>query len=226
MTVDCVALLLGRKGSKGLPGKNIKLLGGKPLIAYTIEAAQKSGKVEKVFVSTDSQDIADIAEKYGAEVIWETEENGKYPYDLSTESYLRFAVDKAKESSHQVELIVFLQVTSPFIKPGEISSAIDKINEENYDSIVGVFKTFRYFGKVNENGEYVPLREVRKRRQEMEPWYCDNGALYVLKDSILGEYKNRYGGKIGIFEMSEEDSMEVDDERDWKRVERKIIEEN
>jgi len=206
-----IAVIPTRGGSQGVPGKNIKLLGGKPLIAYSIKAAKNSGVVDRVFVSTDSEEIAEVSKKYGAEIIDTTK---GYSYDLATESYLRYAIDKIEDKGIKIKLIVFLQATSPFRTGDVIKKAVEKIYKENYDSVLSVFPTYRYFGELK-NGEYVAFRKIRKRRQEMTPWYCDNGAVYVIKRSVFNKSKNRYGGKIGIVIMSEEDSMEIDNFDDW-----------
>lgn len=212
-----IAIIPARGGSQGVPGKNVKKLGKKPLIAYTIEAAKNSGVVERVFVSTDNEEIAEVSMKYGAEIIWETEDK-TYPYDLTTESYLRFAADEIKKMGIKIDIIVFLQATSPFRNSEIVKKAVEKIRKENYDSVISVFPTYKYFG-VYEKRNYNPFRKIRKRRQEMVPWYCENGALYVLKGFILRKYKNRYGGRIGIVEMSERDSLEIDDSFDWEFAE-------
>ena len=208
-----IAIIPVRSGSKGIPKKNIKLLGGKPLIAHSIEAAKNSGAVDKVFVSTDSSEIGKIAERYGAEVVYEKEEN-KDQFDLTTESYLRYAVEEIEREKIKIKLIVFLQATSPFRGAGIIKEAIEKIYGGGYDSVLSVFKTFGYYGKIKK-GKYIPFRRIRKRRKEMEPWYCDNGALYVIKREIFEKVKNRYGGRIGVVEMSEEDSIQMDYPNDW-----------
>ena len=215
-----IAIISAKGGSKGLPGKNIKVIDGKPLLGHTISAALNSGVVEKVFVSTDDKEVANIAKNYGAEIIWETEDK-MYPYDLATESYWRFAVDEIEKQGTEIKLIVFMQCTSPFTTPEIVKQSVEKIYNEEYDSVITAFKTFRYYGELI-NEEYVPFRKVRKRRQEMIPWYCDNGAIYVIKGDVFKKVQNRYGGKIGIVEMTEEDSMEIDDPENWWLAEQLI----
>jgi len=208
-----IAIIPARGGSKGVPKKNIKLLEGKPLIAYSIEAAKNSGVVDKVFVSTDDEEIAEVSKKYGAEIVYEKEEN-KDQFDLTKESYLQYAIEEIEKLGIKIKLIVFLQATSPLRNSEKVKEAIKKIYEEGYDSALSVYPTYAYFGEVKE-GQYIPFRKVRQRKQEMVPWYCDNGALYVIKRPVFDRVRNRYGGKIGVVMMTEEDSLQIDYPSEW-----------
>lgn len=208
-----VAIIPARGGSKTVLKKNIKDMCGKPMIAYSIEAAKNSAKVDKVFVSTDSEEIAEVSRKFGAEIVYEKEENTDQ-FDLSKESYLDYAVQEIEKTGVKIRLIAFLQCTSIFRDNKEIDEAITMIDEQGYDSAITAFPSFRYYGELKD-GCYVPFREVRKRKQEMEPWYCDNGALYVIKRDLFDQVKNRYGGKIGLVMMEEVNSLEIDYPYDW-----------
>jgi CMP-N,N'-diacetyllegionaminic acid synthase len=214
-----VAIIPARGGSKTILKKNVKLLDGKPMIAYTIEAAVKSHGVDRVFVSTDNKEIAEVSRKYGAEIVYEKEENTDQ-FDLSKESYLDYAVNAIEKEGVVIDLIVFLQCTSIFRGPKEIDKGIEMI-KQGYDSAITAFPSFRYYGELKDDC-YVPFRKLRERKQVMDPWYCDDGAMYVIKRDLFEKVKNRYGGKIGIVETTEIFAHEIDYPYDWWLVERLI----
>ena len=217
-----VSIIPARGGSKGIPMKNIKPLAGKPLIAYTIEASINSGVVDRTIVSTDSEEIARVSKEYGAEVIMR-------PAKLATDSaqsepVLLHVVEELEKQGFVPDIVVFLQCTSPLRGQQPIKEAVEKVLNGGFDSVITAHKTFGYFGKkVGE--EYIPFRKERKLRQDMEPWYRDNGAVYVIKREILLREKNRYGGKIGTVLMSEEDSLEIVGQRIkdalWQKIQKK-----
>lgn len=207
MKPNVVAIIPARGGSKGIPKKNILPLAGKPLIAHTIEASISSGVVDRTIVSTDCQEIANTSKEYGAEII---ERPNEFATDTaSSESVLFHAIETLEKQGYSPDIIVFLQCTSPLRKAEVITEAVNKVINKGYDSALSAYKSFKYYGK-HENEEYIPFRKERIRRQEMTPWYCDNGAVYVVKKDILLKERNRYGGKIGLVMMSEEDSIEID----------------
>ena len=214
-----VSIIPARGGSKGISKKNIKPLAGKPLLAHTIEASINSGAVDRTIVSTDSEEIAEVSRKYGAEVIMR-------PAGLATDSaqsepVLLHVVEEFEKQGFVPDIVVFLQCTSPLRGQQPIKEAVEKVLKGSFDSVITVHKTFDYFGKKS-GEEYIPFRKERKLRQDMEPWYRDNGAVYALKREILLKEKNRYGGKIGTVLMSEEDSLEIDTPFDFWLIEQII----
>ncbi len=217
---EIVAIIPARGGSKTILKKNIKLLDGKPMIAYTIEAAKNSKNVDRVFVSTDDEEIAKVSRKYGAEIVYEEDENIDQ-FDLSKESYLDYAVRAIEKEGIIINLIVFLQCTSVFRGTKEIDKGIDMIRNKGYDSAITAFPSVRYYGELK-NGCYIPFRKVRERKQSTTPWYCDDGAMYIIKRDLFEKVKNRYGGKIGIVETTETFSPEIDYPYDWWLVEKLI----
>tara|TARA_Y100000034_G_C6866271_1_gene394855 strand:- start:425 stop:1117 length:693 start_codon:yes stop_codon:yes gene_type:complete len=219
MVKENIAIIPAKGNSGGIPGKNLKKLNGKPLLALSIEAAKNAKGVDSIWVSTEDKRVAKIAEEYGAKIIWETSDK-EYPYDLATESYLRFAVDEIEKEGIDIGLIVYIQSTSPFVTSKVVDECIEQVENEDYDSSITAYETFAYFGELK-NGKYVPFRKVRKRRQEMkDPWYCDNGAVYVIGNDLFRKVKNRYGGKIGLVMMSEIDSLQLDEPWQWELTEK------
>ena len=214
-----VSIIPARGGSVGLPKKNIKLLAGKPLIAHTIEASINSKVVDRTIVSTDSEEIAKVSKEYGAEVIMR-------PAELAlgssqSEPVLFHVVEELKKENYVPDIIVFLQCTTPLRGPEQIKQCVGKIEKDGFDSVVTGHETFGYFWK-RKGDEFIPFREKRLLRQDMEPWFRENGGTYVVKRDILEKEKNRYGGKIGMILMSEEDSWEIDTHFDFWLIEQII----
>jgi len=223
---EIIAVIPARGGSKGIPGKNIKDLAGKPLIVHTIEQSINSKLVSRTIVSTDDEEIAEISKKAGAEVIMR-------PADLSgdiimPDSAVVHVIDTLKEKEkYEPEIIVFLQCTSPLRKKDDIDNAIKKLTDEKADSLLSVCSNHGFLWKIDKqkksaistNYDY----KKRPRRQDREPEYKENGSIYVAKTEIWRKNDNRLGGKIALHVMEVEDSWEVDDPFDFWLIE-KIIE--
>jgi CMP-N,N'-diacetyllegionaminic acid synthase len=211
-----LAIIPARSGSKGIPGKNIRLLVGKPLLAHTIEQACAATQVSRVVVSTDGQEIAQVAQQYGAEVIWR-------PDDLSgdtasSESALIHALSVLEEQEeYSPDLIVFLQCTSPIRHPDDIDRAVQKLLDTRSDALVSVVRSHRfYWREVGGQGESINYDyRQRPRRQDREPEYQENGSIYVFKPWVLKEFKNRLGGKIALYEMDAWSAIDIDDPEDF-----------
>lgn len=215
-----LALIPARGGSKGLPGKNIKEMLGKPLIAYTIEQAKQSATISKVCVSTDDKEIAKIAEMYGAEVLWRPAEiSGD---TASSESALLHALDALKsEQDYEPDLVCFLQCTSPLRKPDDIDNAVNKLMSEGSDSLLTVSPSHRFLWRNGPNGaEAINYNfKHRPRRQDMESQYVENGSFYLFRPTIIKDERNRLGGKITLYVMDEAASHEIDSHLDFAIVE-------
>lgn len=201
--INIVAIVPARGGSKGIPKKNIKLLAGKPLLAYTIEAAFNSKYINRVVVSTDDDKIANVAREYGAEIV-------KRPAELATdeatsESAIIHAINQLGDD---VEYIAFIQATSPLLKSSIIDEAIEKLMDSRYDSVITLERDYGYYGEIID-GYYHGFRKKRERRQDMIPWFRDNGALYCAHKNIFLQNR-RMGDRVGVVEMSQEDSIETD----------------
>jgi CMP-N,N'-diacetyllegionaminic acid synthase len=211
-----------RGGSKGIPKKNIKLLNGKPLIAYTIEAAINSN-LDRVVVSTDCEEISRISKSYGITVIIRSKELSKD--DTPT---LRVLQDVMKIFNNSYDAIMTLQPTSPFRTSEHIDESIEIFSRnEKANSLVSVVKVPHNFlpeKLMVYDGKYLSGNNNPKRRQESSTRYARNGAaIYITRSQMLDKYI--FGGKIIPYFMSKIQSIDIDDLEDWVLAEKLITNE-
>lgn len=216
-----VALIPARGGSKSVLGKNIKVINGKPLIAWSIRQALAAESIGEVYVSTDCEDIKRIAEKYGAKVPF------MRPVEISgdkatTESAVMHFIDWSQQNLIEISHLILMQATSPFRYEGQIDKAMKQFIQQKADSMLTVTKTHRFIWKNTSNPEVSYDVFNRPRRQDIkaeDEIYFENGSFYITKLDIYQKYENRLGGKIGMFEMNLEESFEIDDALDFTLVE-------
>lgn len=190
-----VAIIPARGGSKGIPLKNIQPIGGVPLISRTIRAALDSKYISAVYVSTDSELIANVAREEGAEIIVR-------PADISgdaasSESALLYSLEKINISS---DFLVFLQCTSPFTTSHHIDKCIESIINLDADSCLATVSNHRFLWKNLENNDGVVGinhdGRNRKRRQDLDPEFMETGAVYVMRTNKFIKEKTRFCGKV------------------------------
>ena len=220
-----LAVIPARGGSKGIPGKNIKILLGKPLIAYSIHAALRSQTLHKTVVSTDDESIACIARQYGAEVPFL-----RPPY-LSTDtatsvSVLQHAVKYLSDTNENAaDIIVCLQPTSPLRSAEDIDQAVNLCLRTGADSVVSLClaEHHPYWMKIVVGNRVHPLMEVDDekypRRQDLPPVYQPNGAIYVTRRKILLEEERLLGANTLAYVMPRERSIDIDTPIDLKLAE-------
>jgi len=213
-----VAVIPARGGSKGIPGKNIRLLAGKPLLAWTVEAAVAANSIDSVYVSTDDPAIAKVAEACGAEVIFR-------PADISgdespSETALLHALGYLNKQGMVVEIMVFLQATSPLRTSADIDCAMALFQEQQADSLLSVAPSHYFLWEETKEGAQPVNYDYchRPRRQDMIQQFRENGAIYIFKPSILREYSSRLGGRIILYKMLEESSLDIDSYSDFERA--------
>lgn len=199
-----IAVILARGGSKGIPNKNLINLDGKPLIYYTINAAQSSN-FDEVWVNTDSEEIMKYSESLGTKIF---------------ERPLHLATDLASSDETLVnfcenvvaDIVAMIQPTSPLLKGDDLDKGLEMMND--YDSIFSghyehwIPKWNRLSGKLIEKGWQ---KEFRNRRQDISAEIVENGAFYMSHRKFILMNKLRYFGKIGFFEMPYVRSFQVDD---------------
>ncbi len=212
-----LAFIPARAGSKGIPHKNIRPLGGKPLIAWSIEQALAARRVDRVLVSTDGAEIALAAREHGAEVPF------LRPPEISTDTAsteiaMLHAIGELENSGYRPDFVVLLQPTSPIRFPGRIDAAITYLEEHGADSLVSTCEIHPFLWKNPENA--MPCYDVqrRPRRQDVpasERLYEENGSIYITRTDVLLRDSCRLGGKIVSFEMSAAESIDIDTAHDF-----------
>ncbi len=224
--LEVIAIVPARGGSKGVPGKNIRLLANKPLITHSITVAKESKLVDRVYVSTDDNEIATVASEYGAEVI-------DRPSTLATdtassESALLHTLETLEQEGILPKIVVFLQCTSPIRAKTDIDEAIVQLQKEQADSLLSVSPSHRFlWQEKNGNPESINYNyQQRQRRQEMLPQYMENGSIYIFKPWVLKKLGNRLGGKITLFKMSDNAALEIDSLLDFTIVEQIMLHQN
>lgn len=215
-----LAIIPARGGSKGIPRKNVRLLAGKPLVAYTIEHACQARSVDRVVVSTDDPEIAVVSEQYGAEVVWRPAEiSGD---TASSESALLHTLDFLEQTEgYRPDLVVFLQCTSPIRRPEDIDQAVQILLDEDADSLLSVVPFHLFIWRlVDDQGQPVDYDyRHRPRRQDRQPEYMENGSIYVFKPWVLRRFNNRLGGKIALYVMDGWSSVDINTLRDLELCE-------
>lgn len=206
-----------RGGSKSIPLKNIKLINGRPLVYWTLDAAVSCEEVDKVVVSTDSDKIKKVVQEYNSDKVITIERSVEVSTDTaSTESVM---LEFAKKNDFGN--IILVQATSPLLKSGDLSRGIRKFNQEGIDSVLSVVRQKRFIWKESSNLassiNYNPLE--RPRRQAFEGVLVENGAFYITSKQKLLDTQCRISGNIGIVEMPEETYFEIDEPSDWTIVE-------
>ena len=211
-----LAIIPARGGSRGIPRKNIQLIAGKPLIAHTIEHTLQTPTVDRVFVSTDDSEIAEVSRQYGAEVIWRPEEISDDK--ASSESALLHALDHLEKSEGYVpELVVFLQCTSPLTLPEDIEGTIQALVEQGADSAFSVTPCHYFLWKQDKQGAAVGInhdKSYRLLRQERESQFLETGAVYVMRTEGFKRAKHRFFGKTAMYVVPKERCLEIDDSVD------------
>ncbi len=207
------ALIPLRGGSKSIPGKNIKMMCGKPLCAWVIEAAIKSKLINDVIVSTDSYEISNVVRSINRNIHIIERDKSLAEDDTPTELVMIDTIGRINS-----DILITLQATSPLTTHNNINNAISLFLENKYDSLFTAVRTKRFYWNTNAQPlNYDP--QNRPTRQNFKGTFMENGAFYITSKELLLKNKCRLGGKIGIYEMSQESSVEIDEPEDWPIVE-------
>jgi CMP-N,N'-diacetyllegionaminic acid synthase len=215
-----LAIVPARGGSKRLPGKNIKVLGGRPLIAWTIEAALQSGVVTDVVISTDDLAIADVARAFGGNVL------SMRPAHLATDTAGSFDVvvqvlDEYEAVHGAVEAVMLLQPTSPFRSAESIRRAVVQFQQDVSRSVVSVTAAsshpawcFRLDGDTMT--PFLGWESLSRRSQDLEPAYTLDGSIYLLAPDVLREQKRFVGpGTVPLVMTDSREALDIDTPEDW-----------
>lgn len=217
-----LAIIPARGGSKRIHRKNIKPFLGKPILAYSIEAAIESQIFDEVIVSTDDKEIAELAIKYGASVpFYRTDENSNdYAVlaDVIEEVLTNYLTAKTS-----FENVCCILPTAPFITDLKIKEAFDKLIKGNYDSVFPVleysFPIQRSLKIENERVQMNWPENINARSQDLDPRYHDSGQFYFLRVSAFLNKKKLYTTNSGAIIISELEAQDIDNQTDWKLAE-------
>jgi len=209
-----------RGGSKGIPRKNIKMLGELPLVAHTIIKAKKSKLITHYLVNSEDEEIRKVAEKYEAETMSRPD---KYAHDQilqEVDLLLRWTVEKFEERHGlSVDIVVLLYPTAPLRDVDSIDRAVHFVSSGEYDSAVGVYYDARYLWQKSEKETILPINYDPNNRmpRQKESWnqWAENKAIYVMTRDVLFD-KGRIGNKCAAVEMDRLRSIDIDEPADFE----------
>jgi CMP-N,N'-diacetyllegionaminic acid synthase len=216
-----LGLICARGGSKGVPRKNVRPLLGIPLIAYAIAAGRESRLVDRVVVSTDDEEIADVAKKHGADVPFSR------PPELARDDSIqidaiRHAIGWLNDHGDHCDVIALLQPTSPLRRAEDVDGAIQSLLDTGADSVISVMRVEHGHPKTlyrkSESNRVTPMIETDPAgtlRQDFEDYYWRNGAVYVMRHDVVMRQRSLYGADVRGYEMPPERSVNIDGPLDW-----------
>jgi N-acylneuraminate cytidylyltransferase len=220
-TPRVLAVIAARGGSKGIPRKNLIDLCGKPLLVWSIAQARAAKGVTEVAVSSDSEEILALAGSYGAVGVPRPEEiSGD---TASSESAWLHALDQRERKVGPFDLVVALQATSPIREASDIDRALSTLVGKRLDSLLTVCEVEDFFSwRLDSEGLAESVNydwRNRRRRQEIEKRYLENGSFYIFRPDQLRRTMNRLGGRIGVFVMERHKMFQIDRPEDIRLCE-------
>jgi N-acylneuraminate cytidylyltransferase len=226
---DVLGIIPARQGSKGIPRKNLRLLAGKPLIAYAAEAAWASGVIDRLIVSTESEEIADLARALGIGVPF------MRPAVLASDSspmlpVVEHAVGEVERAGWSPSVIVLLQPTSPLRTPEHLRAAIALLVQTGCDSVVSVVEVPKHYSpyflmRIEPNGRltnFLPEGRMITRRQDAPSAYSRDGTVYATRRRVVMEEHSLYGTDCRPLVLRSEESVNLDMPEDWSEAERRL----
>ena len=230
-----LGIITARGGSKGVPGKNLKLLAGRPLLAYTIDSARACPALDRIILSTEDEAIAAVGRSLGVEVPFIR------PAELSRDDTPHLPVIQhaaawmRDQQGYRPDAVMVLQPTSPLRTAADISAAIALLESSGADSVVSVSEVPTHSHpsrtlRVDATGHAVlfatgePVRKRINRRQDLPEAWVMNGAIYACRTATLdGPDPSLYGERVVAYRMPPERSISIDDMNDWAEAERSLI---
>lgn len=208
-----VAVIPARGGSKGVPRKNLRRVGGVPLVARAVAAARRCPEIDRVIVSTDDADIAAVAAEWGAEVV-------ERPVELagdeaSSESAVLHVLETLDPDADAIGVVVLLQATSPFLDVPALGDAVRLVRSRRRDVVFSAVETYGFLWRraIGDAAEAVNHEaSTRPRRQDREPHFLETGAFYVLRAKAFRVTRHRFFGSVGITEVAARTAIEIDTE--------------
>jgi pseudaminic acid cytidylyltransferase len=218
-----IAVIPARGGSKRIPRKNIKLFCGKPIIAWAIETAQTSKLFDQIIVSTDDDEIRDIAISYGAEVPFIRPKDLSDDYSGTTE-VITHAVQWIQTNNLSPEAVCCIYATNPFLQADEIKEGLEKLRTNRYSYVISATEfaapIYRSFTDNNKDGvEMVFPQHFYSRSQDLPPTFHDAGQFYWAKPSTWLNKERIFSDKTGLIKLPRWRVQDIDTLEDWKRAE-------
>jgi CMP-N,N'-diacetyllegionaminic acid synthase len=226
-----LAIIPARGGSKGVPRKNIKVLGNQPLIAYSIESAKQSKLISHVMVSTEDAEIAEVAKKYNCAVPF------MRPLELSQDNtptieVVQHVIKAYEKQNEFFDAILILQATCPFRTENEIDESIEIFIKQNTDSLISVREVPDHYNphwvfETYENGNLkIATGETKiiPRRQELPKAFVRDGSIYITKTSVIKEQNSLFGNSIAYRLNTNSKHINIDTTSDWEAAEKLIKE--
>jgi len=221
--MEIMAIIPARGGSKGIPLKNLKLLNGKPLIDYSINGSLKSKFITRTIISSDHPKILKRAEKLGAEIL-------KRPKHLATDSsqlepVMEHCLNHFKLKENYIpDIIILLQNTSPLRTKNHIDDALSTFLDSKFDSMMSCYSSHYFLWTLKKNILSPKNHDPKNRanRQQMNNQFIENGAIYITRYTAFKKSHCRISGKIGLYEMPKELSIDIDNKLDLVEANKKI----
>lgn len=219
-----IAIITARGGSKRIPKKNIRDFCGKPIIAYSIQAAKDAGVFDIVMVSTDSEEIAEIAKQAGADVPFLRSEETSNDFASTADVIQEVLVEYEKRGTFFDE-VCCIYPTAPFVTGERLKEAVSMLEEKQYDSVLPVvpfsFPPLRGLKMAGDKVSFKWEEYALARSQDLEPIYHDCGQFYVLDVPKFMQNPKLVTSNTGAIELSELEMQDIDNEIDWKLAELK-----
>jgi CMP-N,N'-diacetyllegionaminic acid synthase len=224
-----LGIVPARAGSKGVPGKNVRLLAGRPLLDYTARAAHDSGVLDRIVLSTDSAEIAEVGQRCGLDVPF------LRPASLAADDtpmlpVIRHTVDTLAAAGWTADVIVLLQPTSPLRRPAHIRDVVNRLRASGADSVVTVVEVPRhlspdYVMRIDEGAlkPFLPEGERVTRRQDARPAYSRDGTAYAFWRTTIERFGSIYGNRCEPLVIDAAESLSIDSLADWAEAERRLV---
>lgn len=217
--MSSIAIITARGDSKRIPGKNIKDFCGKPIIAYSIEAALKSELFDVVMVSTDSGEIADIAKSYGAEVPFMRSQKNSDDY-ATTADVLHEVISKYEELGQHFDIMCCIYPTAPFVTAEKLKTAYEFMKKNKGDALIPVvkysFPPQRCFVIRSERIQLLHPENMNIRSQDLEPYYHDAGQFYFWR---INKFSTVFAKNTVPYILDDMEVQDIDNIEDWKIAE-------
>lgn len=222
-----LGIIPARGGSKGIPGKNIRMLGGRPLIYYAAHAARESGLVDRLLLTTDSDKIAEVGKTLGIEVPF-IRPSHLAQDDTPMFPVIEHALQFVENEGWAHDIILLLQPTAPLRSPEHIRAAVNILTETKCDAVASVVDVPQHYAPdfvlKLEDGKLKPFLEggIKTRRQDVRPAYSRDGTIYAFWRDVFINKQNIYGDDCRPLLIPRDESCNLDTIEDWREVEQMV----